>query len=528
MTLSTLGLLLMLSGGVAPQEPQSGAYVVQQGQVEIARERFTFSNATLVDTIDIVARGLSLRTEMRLDSSGSPTIYRASVFSITGGESLQDLEVEFTDSTAQWSVRGAAGGQSGSTPVSRPYAMMQNPAFAHLAIALHRFNRGVRGVQKLNLWLPEGAVVVELEAEFEDSTKGVLRLSGMAMEFETEATGWLRHVDIPSQATVVEWHEALGVPELPLELEADTLPPESANEIGLEFQSGGLTLAGTLTLPSDASESVPVVVIIAGSGPTDRNGNSAAGIRTNMYSQLAWRLSEAGIASLRYDKRGVGESSAEFDMGVTTFDDFAADVIAAVDVLDSDGRFSQVLLLGHSEGAGLAIRAANDGAPVSGVALVAGIGRPFMTVLRGQLADQLDDGTMQQFDDAMGRYLNGEDPGKLPAALRPFLLPVNRRFTQTVAEYDPAAECARVTQPMIIVQGAMDFQVTVEDAEILSRARPDADLVVLDQANHVFKRVEDQSRATQTRAYTDPSLEVVPEFVKAIAVWVRSVVDGSA
>ena len=153
---------------------------------------------------------------------------------------------------------------------------------------------------------------------------------------------------------------------------ADTLPPAAAAESPYTIQSGALQLGGTLTTPRDRSGRVPIAVIIAGSGPTDRNGNSVLGIRPNSYAQLAWRLAEWGIATLRYDKRGLPGTRGSFDITNMTMADFAADARAAAESLSRDPRFSRVIFVGHSEGASLALIAARDGAPVTGVVHVSG------------------------------------------------------------------------------------------------------------------------------------------------------------
>src|SRR6058998_1187864 len=102
----------------------------------------------------------------------------------------------------------------------------------------------------------------------------------------------------------------LGIALIALTLQnADTTAPAVAVESPYTIRSGTLELGGTLTLPRGATGRIPVAVIIAGSGPTDRNGNSLMGIRPNSYAQLAWRLVERGIATLRYDKRGDRKST---------------------------------------------------------------------------------------------------------------------------------------------------------------------------------------------------------------------------
>jgi pimeloyl-ACP methyl ester carboxylesterase len=305
---------------------------------------------------------------------------------------------------------------------------------------------------------------------------------------------------------------------------ADTVPPAVVEETDFSFASGTLTLAGTLTVPRGRSTPVPVAVIIAGSGPTDRNGNSHLGpglvYRSNSLSQLAWRLGEQGIASLRYDKRVLPATRGQVDMTTETFDNFSGDAAAAARSLQSDSRFSIVVFLGHSEGAGLAIRAANSGAPVQGVGLLAGLGRPFLAVLRSQLSAQLDSANLLAYDSAMVRYLRGDPTGPLLPGLQPLFQPAHREYIRTSAEYDPTGEVARLNVPVLIVQGSTDFQVSLEDARALHAAVPGSTLVILEGANHVFKPVREITQAAQMPSYTDPGLAIVPELPAAIKQWI--------
>src|SRR5436190_8296849 len=166
----------------------------------------------------------------------------------------------------------------------------------------------------------------------------------------------------------------LGIALVALTLQnADTIPPAVAVESPYTIHSGALELGGTLTLPRGATRRIPAAVISAGSGPTDRNGNSLMGIRPNSYAQLAWGLAERGIASLRYDKRGMPGTKGTFDLTKMTLDDFAADARAAAESLGHDARFTRVVLLGHSEGSSLAFIAARAGAPVTAVISVSGL-----------------------------------------------------------------------------------------------------------------------------------------------------------
>jgi pimeloyl-ACP methyl ester carboxylesterase len=304
----------------------------------------------------------------------------------------------------------------------------------------------------------------------------------------------------------------------------DTVPPRSVIELPFSFQSGALTLPGTLTMPANYSSRLPVALIVAGSGPTDRNGNSAGPLRaqnnSNLYAILAWQLADAGIASVRYDKRALGENLQKINLAETSIDDFIADVIAGARKLAADRRFSKVVLIGHSEGAELVLQAANRGAPAAGIVMLSGAGRPIMTVLREQLSKQLPPEELVKWDSASARYLRGEDAGDVHPGLKPLLLPVNRRFMQTWVKYDPPAEIARVNVPVLIVQGGHDLQISEADAHALQAAQPAAKLVVVPAANHVFRAATDD-RMAQARLYTDPTIPIVPELTPAIADWIK-------
>lgn len=310
----------------------------------------------------------------------------------------------------------------------------------------------------------------------------------------------------------------------------DTVAPATVVESSYAITSGKLKLPGTLTLPGHYSGKIPVVLIVAGSGPTDRNGNtSVPGYpgplpHPNSSAQLAWRLAEQGIASVRYDKRSLGENQAKIDLPNSTIDDFIGDVTAGAKQLEADSRFSRVVLLGHSEGAELSLQAANRGAPVAGVVMLAGAGRRFVPILHEQLARQLDSATMTHFDSALAGFLRGENPDAsgFPPSLMSLLQPTNRKFMQGMQAYSPPDEMARVKVPVLIVQGGNDIQVTLDDAKALSAAQPAATLLIVPEANHVLKAATAQNQASQLPLYLDPTIPIVPRIPAAIGEWVKA------
>jgi uncharacterized protein len=323
---------------------------------------------------------------------------------------------------------------------------------------------------------------------------------------------------------------ALAPAQAATDTPVDTVAPATVRESSYSITSGNLTLPGTLTLPAAVAGKIPVVLIVAGSGPTDRNGNTVAPgytgplPRPNSYAQLAWRLAEQGIASVRYDKRSLGDNQARIVIAKTSIDDFIGDVAAAAKQLSADPRFSKLVLLGHSEGAELVLQAANRGAPAAGIVMASGAGRDFLTILHEQLSKQLPAPMLLQYDSAMAAFIRGETPtATLPAALMSLLQPENRLFMQGMQAYHPTAEIARAKFPILIVQGANDGQVSLDqDARTLAAAQPAATLIVLPTANHELKAATSSSIATQHASYMDPRAPIVADVAPAIAGWIKA------
>ncbi len=280
-----------------------------------------------------------------------------------------------------------------------------------------------------------------------------------------------------------------------------------------------MTLHGTLALP-EGEGPFPAAVIIAGSGPTDRDGNAPGGLNSRMYALLAEGLAARGIASLRYDKRGLPSTQGAFDMAITTVNDFATDALEAAKAMTSRGDIGPVYLVGHSEGGSLAILAATAGAPVRGLVLVSTMGRPFTVVLREQLAKQLPPPMLAQFDTAWATYVTTDDSVAYPPVLASLFVPVNRKFVQSWESVSAVDLVASLEHPVLVVQGETDVQVTPADARALASARAGVTLVLLPGVNHVLKEATGSTANEQLVSYTDPSLPLAPSVVPAIAVWI--------
>jgi len=298
-------------------------------------------------------------------------------------------------------------------------------------------------------------------------------------------------------------------------------PTQVSGDIEAPGPSG--PLKGTLALPA---KDAPIVLMIPGSGPTDRDGNSPLGVRAAPYRLLAEGLAGQGIGSARIDKRGMfGSQSAVSDANAVTIDDYVRDTGAWVDAIRARTGVRCVWLLGHSEGGLVALAAASKVDHLCGLVLVATAGRPLGDVLKEQLrANPANTPLLAAADHAIDELSAGRrvDTTNLPPALAPLFNPAVQGFLMSAFGLDPAALVAKVAKPVLIVQGQRDLQVLVADAERLKQAAPHATLVILPDANHVLKQVSSDERSANLATYAADDLPLAPGVVDGIARFVKS------
>ncbi len=275
----------------------------------------------------------------------------------------------------------------------------------------------------------------------------------------------------------------------------------------------------------DAGQDTPVLMIIAGSGPTDRDGNNPLGIRANSYKLLAKALANMGISSLRADKRGMFGSAAAIpnpnDVSIKAYGD---DVNAWAATIKERSGHHCIWLAGHSEGALVALAAAQDNDNICGVITIAGPGRPLDEVLREQLSSNpanapiLADANRALIQLKAGKTL---DVSNMHPALQGLFNPAVQPFMIDLFAYDPAALASTLNKPLLIIQGDNDIQVSVQDAEILAKANPKAALAIIPNMNHVLKPIESKNRAVNAQSYANPSLPLSPELADIIAKFIQ-------
>ncbi len=295
---------------------------------------------------------------------------------------------------------------------------------------------------------------------------------------------------------------------------------QSSKSVEVHITTSTGTLYGTQII-STSNVPEPVVLIVAGSGPTDRDGNNPLAGQNNSLKLLAEGLADRGIASIRYDKRGIGESLAaglqEVDL---RFDTYVEDAALWIQQLQADSRFSNVTAIGHSEGSLIGMLATQKTGADAFVS-IAGTARTASQVLREQLQPRLPDALWQQSDRILAALEQGNTVASVPPELNTLYRSSVQPYLISWFRYTPAQEIKHLTVPVLIVQGTTDIQVPVSEAQALKMAKPDAEIRIIEGMNHVLKAVP-LDPEQQNASYSEPMLPVVPELVEGISQFIHS------
>jgi uncharacterized protein len=302
----------------------------------------------------------------------------------------------------------------------------------------------------------------------------------------------------------------------------------SAREVPVTVP-GDPPLAGTLTLP-DSPGPVPAVLLAPGSGPLDRDSDHRRA-RFGVTRELAAALAEGGLASLRYDKRGVGGSPGDWRRA--GLHDNADDLVRARDALAARPEVDagRIVLAGHSEGALLAATAAARGVPVAGVVLLAGSATPGDELLRWQ-ARQIGP-TLPAPVRGLLRLLRTDLEAKVAAnheriratttdVARIGGVRLNARWHREFLAHDPRADLARLTVPVLAITGEKDLQVDPDDLPVIAATVPGpVETLRVPDLTHTLRR---QPGPASLRAYRGELRRPVDaEVLATVSTWCRRV-----
>jgi len=285
--------------------------------------------------------------------------------------------------------------------------------------------------------------------------------------------------------------------------------------VSLETDFG--KLEGTLMTP-EGNKKFPLALIIAGSGPTDRDGNNTV-MKNNSLKMLAKGLANNGIGSLRYDKRGVGNSKeAGIEESDLRFENYIEDAKGWVALLNKDKRFKKFIIIGHSQGSLIGM-IASQSKNVDKYVSIAGVGRPAADILREQLAAQPPI-VLEYAEPILKKLKKGETTEEVPPALYSLFRPSVQSYMISWFKYNPQVEIAKLDKPILIIQGTTDIQITVFDANKLSEANNKAEKLIIEGMNHVLKEsVIDRPQNIAT--YSDPELPLINGLIEKIAIFIN-------
>ena len=287
-------------------------------------------------------------------------------------------------------------------------------------------------------------------------------------------------------------------------------------------------ISATIDLPTESANTA--ILIVAGSGPTDRHGNSAAGLSTYSYKMLGEALAKDGVAVMRYDKRGIGLSPipAE-DVPNLVFEDYIDDARTCVEYLRNEG-FERVVVAGHSEGGLIALAlAAEDECCLDGVVLLCAPGYNMAEILNYQLSQQLVPaymGLMVKSTNIINALKAGNMVAEvdIPKELMGLFHPTVQPFIISNMRYEPSMLAAECRVPMLIVSGGRDIQVSLANGKRIHEAQPAAEHVVFENMTHVLKDADTSDRVMQLMSvYTNANQPLTEGVAEKITEFINNI-----
>lgn len=272
--------------------------------------------------------------------------------------------------------------------------------------------------------------------------------------------------------------------------------------------------SGTLLMPK--TEKPSLIILLAGSGPLDKDGNTNF-LKGNMLKKLAEKLSNAGIATFRYDKHSLRQiKKGKYDLDYT-FDVFIEDASTTLDYFKSKSRFGNIYILGHSQGSLVGMIAANGKA--DGFISLSGAGQSIDEVITYQVnlsSPQFTEDTKRVF----GILKEGKTTDDFPVALASLFNKPTQPFMMSWMQYNPQEEIKKLNMPILIINGTKDIQVTEDEAELLHKASPNSKLVIIEKMNHVLVPIEG-GRLENVKSYNEANRALSQELIDALLEFIK-------
>lgn len=493
--------------GTSANRVDRGRFLIFVGGDQIGSEDFELTATGARSVVEISEGGHTSRAEIGLLLS--PQIEVESYQLDAPGVQLR---VAFEDGVAKFDAPGLARRMK----VNRPLVILEDNVFSHYQILLGMYEHLGKGMQSLMAIVPSAGTSVPVTMESlgpgspgfrrEVAPEGSIPLNEykivvagvMGVSMSVDGAGRVMCVQMPGRnctAMREEYRKAVGG----VKPVASTKSAASGcvdQDVALE-RAHGVRLSGTLTLPApgmNRGARHPAVVLISGSGPQDRDGNTPQSCPTFIFRRIAQRLAEKGIAVLRYDNWGAGESTGNLESAGLF--DLAGDARAMVAFLKRHPSIdrARIGVVGYSEGAYIASMLAGEDPQIAACVIMAGASKTMDEVMMEQIECQA---TCRELDEASRSFA----AGLLPAAVQfvqdardgkeSSAAPGNLKWLREHMQIDPVAQLCAVRAPILIVQGEKDLKVKQYHAHVLAEAARKAGnrsvtLVCLPNTTHEF------------------------------------------
>lgn len=276
-------------------------------------------------------------------------------------------------------------------------------------------------------------------------------------------------------------------------------------------------ISGTLYQPVEVKKP-NLVILIAGSGPTDRDGNQPGGIN-NSLKFLAQGLAGNAQAVFSYDKRIFGlYKKGELNEQAMRFSDMVTDAVAVVNHFKKTKKFGKIFIAGHSEGSLVGILASQQ-SKVDGFISIAGLASKASEAIKRQIA-QNSPSLSTEANSIFDQLEQGNLVTDVPAALQNVFRESVQPYLISWIKYNPQDEIQKLKIPILILNGTNDLQVPQEEAIMLAEVKPEAKVVIIAEMNHVLKPITG-SVMENIKSYSDPDQPISEDLISAIVDFVK-------
>jgi alpha-beta hydrolase superfamily lysophospholipase len=525
--LSAFGLLL-LTTSIAHAQQTSGTYTMFVGGNAYSTENYTLVTGpdnTLHADAEITVGGSKQKTTTAL-SQGRPISFTA-----------QAGETKLISATFEGpEVKLQIAGQKERQLATKASVILENAVWHHLIFLFKQYDAQKGGRQSFTAFLPSQAL--DFGVQIEPVTTPSIEIEGKKVEarryrVSAKSTSFFDVWTDSFQVPLVILIEAQGVKVVRQGSEklADTItkPAVAAGDAGEEvtFRNGDLLLAGTLTIPKGGNKPYPAALIISGSGSQDRDGSVVV---SNLYRQIADRLSSNGVAVLRHDDRGAGKSA--MPKTSTSYRDLINDSKAAIQFLRGRSEIDpdRIVLIGHSEGGTTASIIASEDSKIAAIALLAG-------AILANLEQLLLEQTIYQ--QALERPFNPQEQEKFPGIVRwlikqfdeakagkpdSTIVDLNEYLRQHLA-LNQAETYKRIHCPVLILQGERDALVLAHHAVAAAKALVDAgnkqvSLRIFPNLSHAFtpSPLDRNLEAEKKNQISSEVLELISKWIAEVVI----------